>query len=512
MNNKMFKIALFIFLIIILIIIILSSLFGLSLSFLSEENIKSNRKQKNDLVTSFKINGLDTTYDKSTNVHYYMVQEKYDNKEYILKLELDNGYKYKIVNQSLNIIKVNYEKLIDIIIYNDRYYCETRLQLTNLPLINIISEKTITSNDTKSTFTYINTSTLEKQVTSNSIIHTRGGTSLDFSKNSYRVKTFNKKFNKEKNILISNFYYGSSFILDAVYKDPSKVRNLLASTLWNDISDDFTDVDINSEFVEVFVNNEYKGLYVLTEPINRKKLNLNRSDSKNTSVVVKSSGWAIIDEYDNSKVIDNPEYLNYEIKYPNNEEFFDKVWNKFISKISAYYNEETSKDYDLINDTWNLNNYVDIVIFNAFINNLDNQMIKNNYFYMKNLDAVEIYIQPWDMEFSFGLEYSKHAEQYSKKNIKDYDDISLLFYHEDSDEINRLLIHRYWELREKILTKENFNNLLDNYKDLLTKGSAKRDSDTWYEYDIEKEIEEIREWLYNRLEYFDKYVEDIENE
>jgi len=88
----------------------------------------------------------------------------------------------------------------------------------------------------------------------------------------------------------------------------------------------------------------------------------------------------------------------------------------------------------------------------------------------------------------------------------------LLFYHEDSDEINRLLIHRYWELREKILTKENFNNLLDNYKDLLTKGSAKRDSDTWYEYDIEKEIEEIREWLYNRLEYFDKYVEDIENE
>ena len=71
-------------------------------------------------------------------------------------------------------------------------------------------------------------------------------------------KVFNAKaYTKEKDVIMSDFYYGSSFILDAVYRDSSKIRNVLATNLWNDISNDFTNVDMNFEYVEFFINNEY---------------------------------------------------------------------------------------------------------------------------------------------------------------------------------------------------------------------------------------------------------------
>jgi len=508
-SSKKLKIILLIALIVILIFIIIVNIFGSSLSLLSKEKIKSNRKLKNDLISSIKINNIDTAFDKESNTYYYTVSDRNINKDYFLKLNLENGYKYKLVGKFLNVIKVDYNKPIDVIIYNNKYYYETKIQLTNLPLITITSDEIITRNDTNSVFKYISPNTLNKELESNSKIHIRGATSSYLPKSSYRITTYDKKYKKDKNILIPNYYYGSSFILDAVYKDTSKIRNSFSQALWNDISNDFTNVDIYSEFVEVFINNEYKGLYVLTEPVNRKKLNLNKSNSKDTSMIIKSNSWITIDEYDNSSIIDNSEYLNYEIKYPNNDEFYSEVWDKFIFKVSNYYNSNKKNTYNLIDNTWNINNYIDIVIFNAFTNNVDNQLIKNTYFYMESLNSDEIYMQPWDMEFCFGLKFSQDSEFYSIKDMSDYDDISLLFYHEDSDEINKLLKKRYWELRKKILTKENFDELLNNYKKLLTKGAAKRDSEIWYEYDVEKEIEEIRKWLHKRLECFDKYVKDM---
>ena len=168
--------------------------------------------------------------------------------------------------------------------------------------------------------------------------------------------------------------------------------------------------------------------------------------------------------------------------------------------------------YEVIKTTWNIENYIDILIFNAFSNNLDNRIIKNNYYYMKSLEDDVVYIQPWDMEYTFGITYAEVAERNVSKNLEDYKVIYTQIYHENAPEINELLIDRYWELREDILTNDYFDSLLDKYKNELNKGAAKRDSKLWYEYDVEKEIEDIRTWLYNRLEFFDDYVRGLENE
>ncbi|MBQ2946749.1 MAG: CotH kinase family protein [Bacilli bacterium] len=506
---KKIKLIVLVLLIVLLIIILFYEIFGTNLSYLSSREIKENRILNTNLITQLKINNVDAIYEKNTNTFYYTIPSKYENNLYILNLNLEDGFKYKIIDETLNIIKVNYTKEINVIIYNDKYYFETKIQLTNLPLINILSEDEITSNDTKTQFNYFNNTNTKKTINLNSLINIRGSTSKWFDKKSYKINFTNKSYTDEKDINIENFYNGDSLILDAVYRDPSKIRNVLCIELWNNISNDFSNVNIYSEFVELFINNEYKGLYVLTEPINRTKLNLNKTSSNDTSVIVKSSVWGKILNIREYYKIGENEYLYYELKYPNDKNMYEKSWNIVLNKLSKYYNNVDL--YDVIKNSFNIENYIDMIIFNAFTNNVDNKIEKNNYFYINSLTDPQLFIQPWDMEYTYGLLFAENMfNNFIKK--EDYKIIYTKFYHTNSSEINKLLIERYWELRENILTIDFFDSLLGKYLDELTKGAASRDSEKWYEYDIEKEIEEIRSWIYNRIEFFDEYVESIENE
>ena len=508
---KKLKLIIFVLLILSFILTLLYGIFGTSISLLSTNEIKKDRKLNQNLIDEIKINNIDTVYDKNSNTFYYTLSKYYENKVYILKLEIEGNYKYKIINEILNIVKIDYSKPIDIIIYNDKYYYETKIQITNLPLVSINVEDKITKNNINSNFKYININSIEKVIESNNKINIRGASSTAFDKKSYKIEFYNEKYTEDKKIQISNFYYGDSLILDAVYRDPSKVRNLLATELWNDISHDFTSVDIYSEFVDLFINNEYKGLYILTEPINRSKLNLTKGENNDTSIIVKSQGWSFVTSDMDFLNISNDKYMEYELKYPNDEKLYEISWEKILSKLSNYYDFNFSSNYEKIKSIWNIENYIDIILFNAFINNVDNMMSKNNYFYMISLNTDEVYIQPWDMEYSFGLIYDYKDEKLIKK-VEDYNKILTNFEHENSKEVNKLLIKRYKELRKTILTKKYFDNKLDKYLNEINKGAAKRDSDKWYEYDVEKEIEDIRIWIYNRLDYMDEYIEGLENE
>lgn len=506
---KKIKIFDFIILIISFIVILFYGIFGTNISFKNIKDIKKNRELNKELITNLQINNVDTVYDKNNNTFYYTIPKKHENKTYILNFNLDNSYKYKIIDETLNIVKVDYNKNFKIIIYNDKYYFETKLQLTNLPIINITVEEKITTNPSNSIFKYINS---EEELINNIKIHVRGSSSMYFDKQSYKIQMYNKNYTDEKNINLNNFYNGNAFILDSVYRDPSKIRNIICTQVWNDISDDYNNIDIYSEFVELFINNEYKGLYVLTEPINRRKLKLNKSELNDSSILIKIQDWKYIDSNIDVSDIAGDSYYGIELKYPNDEELYVESWERVLYKIVKYYDKEMGSSYKTISSTFNLENYIDLIIFNAFTNNIDNRVRKNNYMYMKNFNSKEVYIQPWDMEYTFGTRYKGTAERNLLKNMEDYNEIYTGFYHESAPEINKLLIKRYWELRKNILTKEYFDSLLNKYLNELNKGAALRDSKLWYEYDLEKEIEEIRVWIYNRIEFFDEYVKGLENE
>ena len=510
MDNYKLKLIIFISLLIILVTSLYYAIFGSSVSYKSVKEIKSERKETTELIKYLKINDIDTVYDKKLDLYYYSIPMENKDKNYVLKLNLEDNLKYKIYDYNTNLINVEYNKEYKIIIYNEKKYQIIKVKFTNLPLIDIESESNITDNETNTIFKYINPSNLDQVITESAKMKVRGATTRWYDKKSYKVEFYNSSYDKEKNINIDNFYYGSSFILDGLYRDNSKIRNVLAINLWNEISNDFNNVDVYSEFVEVFVNGEYLGLYAFTEPINRKKLNLDKSSLNDTSVIVKSNQFNPPKANTNYSNIIDDQYMDYELKYPNDETLFARSWESILSKLIKYYNTN-KKDYDLIEDTFVINNYVDLMLFNSFINNKDNKFTKNNYFYLKSLSDT-INIQPWDMEFSFGLSWSTETEANFILTLNDYKDIEIDIKHPYAKKINNLIINRYWNLRSNVLTDKYLDNLLDKYNDELTQGAALRDSEKWLEYDVSKEISNVKTWLHNRIKVYDNYIRGLENE
>lgn len=509
MDNYKFKLSVFILLLVALLVALYYGIFGFSVSYLSENEIKETRKLKKDLISYFKINNIDTVYDKENDIYYYSVPLEYESKKYTLKLNLDSEFKYKILKHSTNIITVDYNKTYNIIIYNDKNYYEAKLKLTNLPLVSISTDSDITDSPTNSVFKYINPSNFDNVLTYNSKIHIRGASSKVFDKKSYKVEMYNNDYDKEKLVNISNFYYGSSFILDAMYRDNSKVRNMLATAIWNDIAKSFTNVNVYSEYVEVFINGKYIGLYVFTEPVNRRNLNLNKSSQNNTSVVLKSSNW-ILPDFSSYYYLTDDVYEGYELKYPNDEELFNVSWNSILSKLSKYYISKTNSNYSTIDNIFDIENYMNLVLYNSFIDNEDNGVVKNNYFYQKSLND-KIYIHPWDMEYSMGLSFSATAPAGYEKTLDDYERVTFDINHPNSKRITERLINKYWEFRKNVFSEEYLDNYLDIYKEKLNKGAAERDSEIWLEYNIEDEINDVKTWLHNRIEVYDNYVKGLAN-
>lgn len=513
MNNKKKKIIILVLLILLFFVYFIFYDLGVQCFLTSDESIKSSKSEKFNLSILY-INNVEAAYDSNANIFYYNIPQKYENSKYILKLNLEGDYKYKFVGYKFNIVNIDYDKPINVIIYNKDSYFETKIKFTNLPIVILKNDNNLEINkeDINAQFNYINNSSKVNHK-SNIKIRTRGSTSSDFEKKSYRITTYDKNFNNEKDVSFSKFYYGSSFILDAQYSDKSKIREVFSTKLWNDISKDFTNVNMYQEFVEVFINNEYKGLYILKEPVNRNKLNLNKSTSNSTSIIIKSTGWNLYNQLQDFDGLNSSKYKDYEIKYPNDERLYSTVWNKFLNKSLVYYNSYQDLTDEIINNTFDINNYVDIVIFNAFIDNGDNKIRKNNFFYMTDDKSEKIYIQPWDFNYSFGNEYDKDIQNmHVRENFDNYNNTYSIQISKNTINTNKLISERYWELRKTILTKEYIDSTLDDYKNDLLKGATSRDSGRWYEYDCEEEIEKVRSWSYNRLEFLDEYMMGVANE
>ena len=84
MNSIKLKIMILLVLLVSLIGITIFSIFGLSLSTISVEDIKKSRTLNNSLTCDIKINGTDALYDKNTNTYYHHVDIKYNNQIYVL--------------------------------------------------------------------------------------------------------------------------------------------------------------------------------------------------------------------------------------------------------------------------------------------------------------------------------------------------------------------------------------------------------------------------------------------
>ena len=284
----------------------------------------------------------------------------------------------------------------------------------------------------------------------------------------------------------------------------SKIRNKFSSDIWNLINNNQSiDNDLFGEFVEVFIDDNYCGLYVLKEKVNKKNLSVS-----NDGLLAKSI--AHVDDYIKNDfmtknlsdvfVKDGSFLGNFEIKQHSKSSL-----DSFYSKLSGFYSSEYL--FDTIDSTFDLKNFLNYRIF-LLLTYGDDNFTKNQYLSMSKNDS-KIFITPWDMDLTWGLDWSDGGNLhsiFSMESSSDEEWLNSKIIGKLDDKTLSLLKQRYWELRKDVITMDTINGYLNSYKELLVaSGAARRDSERWYEYDVEFEIEQIREWASRRIQFLDEY-------
>lgn len=327
-------------------------------------------------------------------------------------------------------------------------------------------------------------------------IRVRGATSAGKEKKSFAVE-LRKENGEEKNAHILGYRDDNNWILDAMFNDFSKMRNRVMTDLWNSVDDlpykkdnEYQANGTQGEFVEVFLEGRYWGLYCFTDKIDRKKLNLKKTQEEDTpdetrrGLLWKSTfrtSATTLYNYDQFPTNDTLVWENYwEQHYPNNRQdqaYFNPIAS-MIDHLKA--NQKSTKVIAAIEQDFYLDNVIDYVIFTQAFQWMDN-LQKNLYFSVRNLakdDPVKLLITPWDLDASCGRDAGGDPLNNDQKWMafgEQLGGINNLIWHIShyyTHDLANRFCHRWQYLKTHQLSLENVRAHMMNYAEEFTRSGV----------------------------------------
>ena len=482
-------------------------------------SFKINGKQESNIITSIKINDVILPFDRSTKTFYYPINAEEQGKNLTLNIKIENTTPTKNIidskefKDSITIEKtVDFKDKIEIYSTSNYYYNKYYIAFTNLPTITISNKVS----DVGEEYTFGNIKVIDPEYAENESeynidsqmdIRIRGSSSKNLPKKSYRIKLYQQ--NNKQSLSLLGLRNDSEWILDSLYTDISKIRNLLGYNVWNlmnqDIQSDHT-VVLNGKFVEVFMDNEYVGLYVLKEPIDNNTLNLKETSSIDSGILLKGIAHDL-PEFDENEIKSVKEeiYHGLELKYPKNLEDNSIYWYQILKKMKNYYSGNLTDE--TLKETFYMDNFINFRLFLLTLKSIDNYEPKNVYFSLKDMNNdTKILLTPWDLDLTFGVDWDTK----SRVNMDRVNDIAPLNFI-NAMEYKKDLKNRWVELRKNALTEKKLNQIIDNYyKELTFSGAIDREYEKWNKGEnVESEFSQIKNWFKLRLKVLDNYIEGL---
>ena len=382
----------------------------------------------------------------------------------------------------------------------------------------------------------------------NANVKWRGATALGYTKKAYAIKLKDTDGETSIDRKFLGMREDNNWILDAMAVDPARMRNRVAFDLWLDYSEApyYAESEpkavngTNGKFVEVLLNGEYRGIYCLTEKIDRKQLKLKKikmasDDSQSDTirgVLYKSEGWSYSvfmghesgssvypmtspSSYNNSSM----DWDEWEMKYPDLDDGESIDWGPLYDAICvpATYGDE---DFvESVADWFDLPLWRDYYLFLDLLLATDNHG-KNMFIY--NYDVTKsnkTSLAPWDLDGVFGrrwdgsthytsdptTDFTLYCEEYEHGEHTMYYRLRTLDYENWSDS----LCERYAELRSDYFTADGLYERFADYWDSFRRsGADEREVERWDDVDgvsldFEDEMDYIETWLSGRIDYMD---------
>lgn len=374
---------------------------------------------------------------------------------------------------------------------------------------------------------------------------TNGG---DKHKRNYHVKLMDADGQK-----LDKKFFGlrsdNSWILESCQVDMSRIRNRILTDLWNDyaVKPYYIDQEpkamtgTRGRFVELILNGEYRGIYCMTEAMDRKQMKLKKYDEATNDIhgqLWKSKDWSYAvfmghnrdnDYYPGTSPMNyngyNEAWDQYYVKYPDIEDVTPTDWSTLWDAVNFVCTASDARFKTSIGEYFDMPLVIDYYILMETILSTDNHG-KNMYFaiYDKQQNK-RITFGVWDMDATMGQRWSD-AYYHSTLMRPEQDYATYITNNEHGDynlfrrlrltnanDFNMAVRLRYRDLRQTYLKTEaiidRFRKQLAEFK---TCGADQREYNRWSgDTDIDRktlnfdtEMAFLEDWITRRMNYLDK--------
>ena len=341
----------------------------------------------------------------------------------------------------------------------------------------------------------------------------RGTSSQQYDKKSYRVELWADETGAE---MADTTFLGlrsdDDWNLEAMWAQPLRLRDKVANELWMEMyqlphleNEPDARPGIRMVYADVFINEEYKGVYALTERMDRKQLGLRKYNGDIRGVLYKGNGpgaptFDTLPAYDNTM----DTWDNYEWVYPNESDTAIN-WDHLYSFTNFVINASNNVFYSQYAAQFDKDNAIDYYLFINSLMAMDN-MGRNLFVARYKKSSTYMYL-PWDLDAIWGLD-TEGNKTYNTAGLKSngfYDRLT-----QDCNDYGFVASAktRYNALRTDILTTEHIMEMVQNqYDALVENGVYEREHEAWHDFIVdESQLDYMRDWLVDRFAYLDREI------
>ncbi|MCI9679994.1 MAG: hypothetical protein HFI26_01270 [Lachnospiraceae bacterium] len=387
-------------------------------------------------------------------------------------------------------------KPLPFIIYNETSYCKGNAFFTSLPIM--ILDTYTTEYDGEGEELRYGEMTLfgGSAIASPCEFHIRGVSSRSYYKMSYKLNLLDENGVKNQESLLG-MREDDDWILRSLASDESKIREKLATDLWNEMN---AFGSYHMKYIELFLDGTYWGLYALQEPLDFKTLQCTSEDT----MLYKTCTWPgealflnNMEMFGRNNLrcgdieIDKAHKENLDLAYDVMEEYKYLLGGKSLEKIQLDLDKE---------NLYRLN------IFLSAIIGVDNTG-KNQYIIANSIGSSKFKIRklPWDFDMTFGLMVDDRVHEDAFSSFIEDETISYLMSVEP-DETKAGLRETYNAFSTTVLNEEHLLEQVDRlYCAIYESGAQMRENIAWKQDVGEEQVEVIKQLIRRRLIWMDEY-------
>ena len=330
-----------------------------------------------------------------------------------------------------------------------------------------------------------------------------------------------------------------NWILDAGQQDLFRLRNRIATELWNDFARkpyytaDGAEVEKEhweTERAEIENNlnekiKEYDrklaDMEAMTETMDNKTLGLKKSKKGIIhGQLWKTSGRGLSMMYNTPSAFDNTSstWDVFETKYPDIKDVNPTDYSPLWKAINFVVNSSDEEFKDSVAYYFDLPVVEDYYIYTQTLCAVDN-IGKNMYWVIyDSKESPKITFAVWDLDLTVGSSYLKvYDQKYTLPNhiIKGYFNLIKRLIATNAGNFNSQVRERYWSARKDVLSTDSLIARYKSYYQLLKKcGAAERETQRWsgdtdileQKIDYDKEMEHIANWITRHMKVLDRQL------